>query len=229
MLQSFCKSLRASVACIYWKEWMQKAQSVNRIFISFNKNALSLIFFPPSINTVLCSKKSGCYQEFFLWIYQRKETPACSSCCTTLAFLSSTAFPPQENSALPRQLNWSDLCSLCKEKRLCCFVRFQGRHGNTGGEKQLGWDMGTTILSLNLRAYDQTGLTLHLLPDYRVYGAAVWKQKAVNQSNGQLPKGAGGACDAMFSFGSLSGCSRHQNLSLHISACTWAYKYNSTF
>lgn len=60
-----------------------------------------------------------------------------------------------------------------------------------GGEKQLGWDMGITILSLNLHAYDQTGLTLHLLPDYRVYEAAVWKQKPVNQSNGQLSKGAG--------------------------------------
>lgn len=70
------------------------------------------------------------------------------------------------------------------------------------------------------------GLTLHLLPDYRVYGAAVWKQKAVNQISGQLSKGAGGACDAVFSFGSLSECGRHQDLALHISACAWKCKYN---
>lgn len=125
---------------------------------------------------------------------QRKETPACSSCCTTLVFLSSTAFPPHENSSLPRQLNWTEVIYVVCAKRKG-FARFQGRQGNTGGEKQLGWDMGTTILSLNLHAYDQAGLTLHLLPDYWVYEAAVWKQKAVNQSNGQPSKGAGGACD----------------------------------
>lgn len=119
-LQSFCKSLQASVACIYWKEWMQKAQSVNIMdfFVClFIKMHYLWFFFPPSINTILCSKKPGCYQEFFLQVYHRKETPACSSCCTTLAFLSSMAFPPQENSALPRQLNWTQVIYVVCAKR----------------------------------------------------------------------------------------------------------------
>lgn len=155
-LQSLCKSLQASVACIYWKEWKQKTQDVSRMdFFFFVKIQYLWLFFFPNINTILYSKKLECYHAFFFWTNQRKESPACSSCCTTLAFLSSIAFPPHENSSLPRQLNWTEVIYVVCAKRKG-FVRFQGRHGNTGGEKQLGWDMGITILSLNLHAYDQT-------------------------------------------------------------------------
>lgn len=84
-----------------------------------------LFCFSPSINTSLCCKKSECYHEFFLWTNQRKETPACSSCCTTLAFLSSIASPPHENGSLPRQLNWTEVIYVVCAKRKG-FVRFQG-------------------------------------------------------------------------------------------------------
>lgn len=52
------------------------------------------------------------------------------------------------------------------------------------------------------------GLTLHLLLDYQIYEAVLWKQKAVNQINGHPSMGTEEARDVIFSFGSLSECGR---------------------
>lgn len=98
----------ASISGLYLLKGMEAKNSrcKQNGFFFFCKNTVSLtFFFPPSVNTILYSKKLECYHTFFFWTNQRKESPACSSCCTTLAFLSSIAFPPHENSSLPRQLN----------------------------------------------------------------------------------------------------------------------------
>lgn len=69
------------------------------------------------------------------------------------------------------------------------------------------------------------GLALHLLLDYRIYEAVVWKQKAVNQINEHFSMGTKEAGDVLFSFGSLSECGRCEKLTMHISAFPWKCKY----
>lgn len=110
----------ASISGLYLLKGMNAKHS------GCEQNGFFVLFcFSPSINTSLCCKKSEGYHEFFLWTNQRKETPACSSCCTTLAFLSSIASPPHENGSLPRQLNWTEVIYVVCAKRKG-FVRFQG-------------------------------------------------------------------------------------------------------
>lgn len=70
-------------------------------------------------------------------------------------FFFYMAFPPHENSSLPRQLNWTKVIYVgCAERK--GFVRFQRRYGTQRVRNSLAETWGITILSLNLHAYDQT-------------------------------------------------------------------------
>lgn len=84
-----------------------------------------------------------------------KQIAAHSWCCTMPAFFFHIAFPPHENSSLPRQLNWTKVIYVgCAERK--GFVRFQGGHGTLRVRNSLAETWGITVLSLNLHAYDQT-------------------------------------------------------------------------
>lgn len=90
-----------------------------------------------------------------LWPRQRGEFAAHSWYCTIPALFFYIAFPPHENSSLPRQLNWTKVIyEGCAERK--GFVSFQGRHGTLRVRNSLAETWGITIVWFNLHAYDQT-------------------------------------------------------------------------